>query len=333
MSPASLSFDVLIVGGGNAALVSALTAHECGARVCILEAAPKAERGGNSRFAGAIFRIPHAGISDIEPLLHASAKANISSVRLGPYTKEDYRQDMVRTSKGRCDKEKMEIMFDHALETVTWMKEKGVKWQLTLNKFFDKKRVAKASVSGVFNMPPGGALMAMHEGVGLTDDLWAAVEKTDIKVLYSTPVCELLTSGDTARGVRTRQQESFVDFEGQVILACGGFEASPRLRRQYLGEGWDLVVVRGSRFNTGTMMESAIASRAGVVGHWGGCHFTPQDLNAPKVDDLAVTDKMSRYSYPYSIMVNLEGKRFMDEGENQFGLTYAKVSIFRSSTV
>jgi tricarballylate dehydrogenase len=194
---------------------------------------------------------------------------------------------MIRTSKGRCDKEKIEVMFDHALETVTWMNEKGMKWQLTLNKFFDKKRVAKASVSGVFNMPPGDTLMAMHEGVGLTDDLWAAVEKTDIKVLYSTPVCELLTSGDAVSGVRTRQQESFVDFEGQVILACGGFEASPRLKRQYLGEGWDLVVVRGSRFNTGTIMESAIASGAGVAGHWGGCHSKTQDLNAPKVGDLA----------------------------------------------
>jgi tricarballylate dehydrogenase len=171
MSPTPQTFDVLVVGGGNAALVSALTAHEAGARVCILEAAPKAERGGNSRFAGAIFRIPHVGMPDIEPLFHPSAKADIPSVRLGPYTKEDYRQDMIRTSKGRCDKEKMEIMFDHALETVTWMKEKGVKWQLTLNKFFDKKRVAKAAVGGVFDMPPGGALMAMHEGVGLTDNL------------------------------------------------------------------------------------------------------------------------------------------------------------------
>lgn len=75
------------------------------------------------------------------------------------------------------------------------------------------------------------------------------------------------------------------------------------------------------------MMESAVASGAGVAGYWGGCHSTPQDLNAPKVGDLAVTDKVSRYTYPYSIMVNLEGKRFTDEGENQFGLTYAKVSL------
>jgi tricarballylate dehydrogenase len=66
----------------------------------------------------------------------------------------------------------------------------------------------------------------------------------------------------------------FVDFKGQVILACGGFEASARLRRQYLGEGWDMVVVRGTRFNTGTMLEKVIAAGAGSVGQWGGsCEF------------------------------------------------------------
>lgn len=91
MCTTAQGFDVLVVGGGNAALVSALTAHEAGVRVCILEAAPKAERGGNSRFAGTIFRIPYAGMSDIEPLLQLSAKVDIPSIRLGPHTKEDYR--------------------------------------------------------------------------------------------------------------------------------------------------------------------------------------------------------------------------------------------------
>jgi len=145
-----------------------------------------------------------------------------------------------------------------------------------------------------------------------------------ITPFYGHPVIDLLINGDTVSGVRVRLRDSFLDFKGQVVLACGGFEASPRLRRQFLGEGWDLVVVRGTRFNTGRMMEKAITLGAGDTGHWGGCHATPQDLKAPKVGDLRVTDKMSRYSYPYSVMVNLEGKRFLDEGETHFGLTYAK---------
>ena len=316
------AFDVVVVGGGNSALVAALSAHEAGARVAILEAAPKSERGGNSRFAGAIFRIPHAGMSEIEPLLDECAKADVPRCNLGPYTKENYESDMMATSKGRCDREQMFVMFEHAYETVTWMKEKGVKWQLTLGKFFDKQKMAAADT--VINMPPGGAMMVVHEGVGLMQNLWDAVEKTDISVFYSTPASDLITDGDTVRGVRTRQREGTIDYVGQIILASGGFEASPRMRRQYLGEGWDLVVVRGSRFNTGTMLEKAMAAGAGAAGHFGGCHASPQDLNAPKVGDLSVTDKMSRYTYPYAIMVNLEGKRFMDEGENHFGLTYAK---------
>ena len=316
-------FDVVVVGGGNAALAAALSAYQAGAHVAILEAAPKSERGGNSRFAGAIFRIPHNGMPAIEPLLHPSAKADAARCKLSPYTREKYEEDMMRTSKGQCNREQMFVMFDHAYETVKWMQELGVKWQLTIGKFFDKKKIMAVEGGGV-NMPPGGAMMAMHEGVGLMEDLWAAVEKTNIGVFYSTPAADLITSGDTVLGVKSRLQDHETEFLGQVILGCGGFEASPRLRRQYLGEGWDLCIVRGTRFNTGAMMEKALAAGAGAVGHWGGCHASPQDLNAPKVGDLSITDKMSRYTYPYSIMVNLKGERFMDEGENHFGLTYAK---------
>ena len=280
---ANRNFDVVVVGGGNAALVAALSAHEAGARVAILEAAPKAERGGNSRFAGAIFRIPHGGMSEIEPLLDESAKADVTRCNLGPYTREKYEQDMMATSKGHCDREQMFVMFDHAYETVKWMKEKGVKWQLTLGKFFDMLKMA--SPGTVINMPPGGAMMACHEGVGLVENLWNAVEKTDISVFYDTPASDLITDGDTVHGIRARLREGTINYIGQVILASGGFEASSRLRRQYLGEGWDLVVVRGSRFNNGAMMEKAIAAGAGATGHFGGCHATPQDLNAPKVGD------------------------------------------------
>lgn len=317
-------YDVLVIGGGNAGMVAALAAAEIpGTKVAILEAAPKEERGGNSRFAGAIFRIVHNGAPDIFPLIHDSKAHDKERVDCKAYTREAYRKDMLDTSKGLCDQVAMEVMFDHSLETVQWMQSKGVKWQLTLNKFFKEDAIVEKGVK--IPIAPGGCLMAKGEGEGLTDDLFEAVEKESDKItfLYGHPVVELLTSGDTVHGVRARLHDSFLDFKGKVILAAGGFEASPRLRRQYLGEGWDLVVVRGTRFNTGRMLEKAIAAGAGDVGHWGGCHATPQDLQAPKIGDLAVTDGWSRYSYPYSVMVNTEGKRFMDEGENHFGLTYA----------
>ncbi|KAK4065828.1 uncharacterized protein Triagg1_8380 [Trichoderma aggressivum f. europaeum] len=317
----SLSYDVIVVGGGNAALVAALSAHEAGARTAILEAAPKAYRGGNSRFASAAFRIVHNGMQDIEPLIHPDWKYLAKRARLVPFTKERYANEMLENSRGHCDKEAMHVMFDHSYDTVKWMRDQGVRWKLALSKFFSEDQITQ----DVVDINPGLCLIADNEGIGLTDNLWAAVEKSSIDSHYSSPAYDLITNGDNILGVRARQKDGFVDFKGQVILACGGFEASPRLRRQYLGQGWDLAKVRGCRYNTGTMIENAISHGAQATGHWGGCHAVPVDHNAPAVGDLRLTDKTSRYSYPFAVMVNKDGQRFVNEGENTFELTYAAI--------
>ena len=316
-------FDVLVVGGGNAAVVSALSAHQSGARVAIFEAAPFTHRGGNSRFSSGIFRIPHAGLASVIPLLHESALADTQHCRLGPYSRKMYEKDMERTSKGRCDGEQLAVMLDNAFDTVMWMKEElGIRWQLPLGKFFSRDKIMSAQ-RGVVDMPPWDTIMAINEGEGLMAGLWAAVEKTDIRVFYSSPVIDLIAHGDTIKGIKVRGRDETTNFFGQVILGCGGFEASPKLRRQFLGDGWDLVALRGSRFNTGTMIEKAESAGAGVAGHFGGCHATPHDIDAPKILEPKDADKMSRYSYPYSVVVNTDGRRFMDEGKNHFSLTYA----------
>ena len=317
-------YDVVVVGAGNAALVAALSAHEAGARVVVLEAANRAERGGNSRFAGAIFRIVHNGMEHIKPLLCRQALPQTERVNLGPYTAEEYTKDLMKTTRGKADPGLVQTLLREGYETCRWMKDvAGVHWQLTLHKFFNEDKVGQIS-SGKLSIPAGVGMMARGEGVGLTNDLWTAVEKTSIKVLYDTPALDLLVNGSNVLGVRARQADTHLSFHGQVILGCGGFEANPRLRRQFLGEGWDLVVVRGTRFNNGTMLEKATTAGAQSFGHWGGAHATPQDLDAPRVGDLRVTDKMSRYSYPFGVSVNIHGQRFMDEGEEHFGLTYAK---------
>jgi len=154
-------YDVLVVGGGNAGLVAALAAVEIpGTKVAILEAAPKEERGGNSRFAGAIFRVVHNGSSDIFPLVHESKAEDTKRAIVGPYTYEAYRNDMMKTSRGHCDQEQMEVMFKHSLETVQWMKSKGVKWQLTLSKFYNEKAIHGADAK--INIAAGGCLMAKY---------------------------------------------------------------------------------------------------------------------------------------------------------------------------
>ncbi len=109
-----------------------------------------------------------------------------------------------------------------------------------------------------------------------------------------------------------------------VVLASGGFQANPEWRTRYLGPGWDLAKVRGTRFNTGDGIRMALDIGASPCGNWSGCHAVGWDLNAPEFGDLAVGDQFQKHSYPFGIMVNATGKRFVDEGADFRNYTYAK---------
>ena len=109
-----------------------------------------------------------------------------------------------------------------------------------------------------------------------------------------------------------------------VVLASGGFEANHEWRSRYLGPGWDLAKVRGSRFNTGDGIRMALDIGAAAYGHWSGCHAVGWERNAPEFGDLAVGDGFQKHSYPFSIMLNADGERFVDEGADFRNYTYAK---------
>jgi tricarballylate dehydrogenase len=315
------SGDVVVVGAGNAALVAALTAKQSGANVIVLESATKAERGGNSRFAGAIFRTAHDGLDSLAPLLGEDGRQWLDRVEVTPYTPEDYRADWRQLSADRPDQDLVDTVIDQSYDTMAWMRDQGVEWEFTLGKLF-REDAFDASTKVV--LPPGGAVRARHEGVGLVAKLFQAVERAGIEIRYESPAIELITSGSEVTGVRVRARDRLVDVPGTVILASGGFEASAEMRARYLGAGWDLVKVRGSRFNQGTMLGAAISAGAGTTGHWQGCHAVPVDAAAPAFGDLKFTDKFSRYSFPYAVMVNSSAQRFVDEGEDQVWLIYAK---------
>ncbi|KAK4946098.1 hypothetical protein LTR10_014900 [Elasticomyces elasticus] len=314
-------YDVIVVGGGNAALSAALSAQEAGAHVVILEAASREERGGNSRFAGTAFRAPHQGLAHVKTVLCEQALGDSERCSMSPYIPEDYRNDLQSTSHGLNDPVMSEIMIRDGWETIEWMKNKGIQWETTLRKYYNIDTQKEV----IIDLMSGAPVKVVGDGEGLIRDWYNAVEDAGIPVEYDCPAHELLTSGDTVYGVRTRQTDKYVDFYGQVILACGGFSANPAMRRQYLGEGWDLVPVRGTRHNTGTMLRRAIEAGARPVGHWGAAHASPQDINAPLTGDITKTPVIPRYSYTYGISVNVEGKRFFDEGEDEFALTYAKI--------
>ncbi len=313
------AYDVVVVGAGNAGLVTALSAHEAGASVVVLEAAGEAERGGNSRFSGSIFRAVHDGMDSILPLLADTDDPVLERVACAPYTRERFIDDWLTTSEGRPPRALVETVVDRSFGTLEWMRDHGVEWELTASKLFDPEKLDRT-----YDLPPGGAIRSKHEGVGLVAKLFEAVERAGIEIRYDAPAADLITSGATVRGVRVRHADHVEDVLGTVVLASGGFEANPEMRLRYLGTGWDLVRVRGTRFNMGTMLTKALDAGAQPAGHWGGCHASPQDAAHPPVGDLKMTDKLSRYSFPYSLLINSAGQRFVDEGEDQVWLTYAK---------
>ena len=314
--------DVIVVGAGNAALVAALAASDEGSSVLILEAAPLGTRGGNSRFSGGIFRIAHDGMDHLRPLLTDDALEWADKVELDAYPGERYLADLQFTSQGQCDPDLTGEMVRRSYETVLWMKDKGVHWELVVDKLFDPESF---DPSETYTLPPGGALRATHEGLGLMRDLFAAVDAdAKIELHHDSPVHELLMDGSTCRGVRVRTSDGFEDHTGRVVLASGGFESNPQKRLQYLGAGWDLVKVRGTAFNMGTMLDAALDAGAAPSGHWGGAHASPLDADAPPVGQLSMTDKLSRYSYPYCVLLNRDGERFVDEASDEVWLTYAK---------
>jgi tricarballylate dehydrogenase len=315
------SFDVIVVGAGNAGLTAALAAEEGGASVLVLEAANEAERGGNSRFTGGIFRTTHNGLDSLKPLLHPENEKWFGRVETSPYTSEDYTKDWMTTSQRRPDQALMNVTIEQSYDTLLWMRQHGVWFGLTADKQVDPDKQEEGTTIG---LPPGGALRSHHEGVSLIEDLFRAVESKGIEVWYESPGHGLITEGDTVVGVVVRKGDEFVEVRGQVVLAAGGFEANPEMRLRYLGTGWDLVKVRGTRFNQGAMLTKALDAGAQAVGHWGGAHAVPLDADAPPVGDLKFTDKYSRYSYTWSLLVNSDGQRFIDEGEAHVWLTYAK---------
>jgi tricarballylate dehydrogenase len=180
-------------------------------------------------------------------------------------------------------------------------------------------------IGGRFKFWGGLTVEAVGGGPGLIGMLTAAARKHDIGLRYATRALDLLFDGDRVEGVRVRHDGAVRELRAKsVVLACGGFEANAEWRTRYLGPGWDLAKVRGSRFNTGDGIRMALAVGASPCGNWSGCHAVQWDMNAPEFGDLAVGDQFQKHSYPFGILINAGGKRFLDEGADFRNYTYAK---------
>ncbi len=314
------NFDVIVVGAGNAAFAAALAARHQGARVLVLEKASQKLRGGNTRFSGGLFRCTYQGLEDLIPLVREND--NPETVALDPYPAAAYHRDVERVTGGRADPELSAVLIDRSYETVQWMADLGIPWEFN-------RAVGAVTVPGStrVKLASGAALRVKGEGVVLSSMWFRIADDAGVTVRYETHA-QRLTTDQSGRisAVEVRGPEGVQVLQCRaVVLASGGFQANPEMRTAYLGPHWSLVKVRGSRFNTGEMTRAALAAGAQSYGEWSGCHATPIDADAPTYGELRLTDKTNRLSYPFSVMVNLDGERFTDEGADFNLYTYAKM--------
>lgn len=314
----SPEWDVVIVGAGNAAFCAALAAREKGASVLMLERAPEAENGGNSRFTAGAIRFAYDGVEDIRALCPDLSEDQIAITDFGTYDANQFYDDMFRVTRFRTDPALCERLVGESTATMRWLREKGLRFLPIYGRQAFK-------VDGRFKFWGGLTLEAWGGGPGLVDGQTSIARDQGVEIRYGARVTNLLYDGFAVTGVRVRHDGALHDVTAKsVVLAAGGFEANAEWRNRYLGPGWELAKTRGSRFNTGDGIRMALDIGASPFGHWSGCHAVGWDYNAPEFGDLDVGDGFQKHSYPWGIMVNAHGRRFVDEGADFRNYTYAR---------
>ena len=311
-------YDVIIVGGGNAALCAALAAREHGASVLVLECAPEEERGGNSRFTAGAMRVAYNGVGDLTRLIPDLTDEDKANTDFGIYSEQQFYDDLCRVTQYRTNPKLAETLVTRSLDTILWMRSKGIRFAPIYGRQAFK-------VEGKFKFWGGLTIETWGGGPGLIDALYAGATRDGISVSYQSRALELIHDDEGIRGVVVRERGHTTRIDAKcVVLASGGFEANAEWRTRYLGPGWDLAKVRGTRFNVGDGIRMALEIGAMPYGNWSGCHAVGWDRNAPEFGDLSVGDGFQKHSYPFGIMVNANGKRFVDEGADFRNYTYAK---------
>ncbi|MBM3589658.1 MAG: FAD-dependent oxidoreductase, partial [Alphaproteobacteria bacterium] len=315
-------YDVIVVGAGNAALAAAVSAKENGAdRVVVLEKAPRSMRGGNTHWSGGVLRFAFDDPREIAPLVPDAEKQHEEFYAgIEPYTKADYHGDLMRVTSGRTDPVLSRILVDNSKDTVFWMQQVGcieMEPATTLSAVRKDNKLVWAR---------GLVVRAAHEGVGLSRSWFATAERMGIEIRYGSAVTELLQDGrGRVNGVRLRDDAGISDILGHaVVLGCGGFEANVQMRTQHIGPLVGAAKVRGTPHNQGDGLRMAMAIHAMPWGQWSGCHATPISADWGDFAPRELTDKSNRLSYIYGVMLNRQGKRFVDEGEDGALFTYAK---------
>ncbi len=286
----SKTYDVLVAGGGNAALCAAITARQHGASVLLAEHAPRAFRGGNSRHTRNL-RAMHMAPTDV--LTEA-------------YDEDEYWDDLRRVTGGNTDEPLARMTIKASSGVFGWMKECGVRFQ--------------PSLTGTLNLSRTNAFF-LGGGKALVNAYYLTAERLGVDIVFDTEVVSLrLDEGRVQQAEITYRGFPLTVQARCVVAAAGGFQANLDWMRQYWGDAVDNFVIRGTPYNRGRLLRNLLDQGVAAVGDPTQCHAVALDARAPKFDG-GITTRLD--SVPFSIVVNRDAERFYDEGEDVWPKRYA----------
>src|SRR5882724_5798640 len=286
----SSKYDVLVIGGGNAALCAAIAARRGGASVLVLEGAPKFYRGGNTRHTRNM-RCAHDAATEI---------------LTGPYTEQEFWEDLLRVTGGQTDEELARLMIRASKDILDWFVEQGVRWQPSLGGTLSLGRTNSFFLGG---------------GRAMLNALYLTAEQLGVEILYDAEVLDLQIDGGMflSAGLKRDDRRENVT-ASTLVAAAGGFEANIEWLKEYWGEAADNFLIRGTPYNRGSILKMLLAKGVQEVGDPTQCHAVAIDARAPKFDGGIIT---RHDSVVFGIVVNKHAMRFYDEGEDIWPKRYA----------
>src|SRR5512132_2164616 len=284
-------FDVLVIGGGNAALCAAISARRTGASVLVLEGAPKFYRGGNTRHTRNM-RCAHDAATGI---------------LTGPYTEQEFWEDLLRVTGGQTDEELARLTIRESKDVLNWIVEQGVRWQPSLGGTLSLGRTNSFFLGG---------------GRAMLNALYLTAEKLGVEIRYDAEVVDLqIEDGMFLSAKLKRPIDGASEIRASTLVAAaGGFEANIEWLKEYWGDAADNFLIRGTPYNRGSILKLLLGKGVQDIGDPTQCHAVAIDARAPKFDGGIIT---RHDSVVFGIVVNKHAVRFYDEGEDIWPKRYA----------
>ena len=283
-------FDVVVLGGGNAALCAAITCARAGCSTIVIEGAPAFYRGGNTRHTRNL-RLSHDGSAP---------------TMTGPYAPDEFLDDLYRVTGGETDKVLAELTIARSTELLGWMDEQGVRFQPPLG--------------GTLSLGKTNAFF-LGGGRGALNALYRRAEALGVSVIYDSPVTALSIEHGYFTAATVKHEGRATEIRGKaMVAAAGGFEANIEWLKQHWGAAADNFLIRGTPYNRGDVLRMLLDAGIMPVGDPTQCHAVAVDARAPKFDG-GIATRLD--SIIFGIVVNRESNRFYDEGEDTWPKRYA----------